>query len=185
MDKVLDGTYRAVRFFTDKIVGYIAASVMLGATGLALLEIFRRYVIGVTFQWGQDAVTYFIVGSISLFFAVTQARRSHLTMSAVLDVLKARGQVRIVMCIRAMVSLASLLFYTAFAYWGWFNVERTYATGRMTQSLEIIMWPFQFMLQLGFAIMALVAAFQLYQDVQALRGRKVFPWAETEEGLEI
>ena len=33
--------------------------------------------------------------------------------------------------------------------------------------------------------MALVAAFQLYQDIQALRGKKVFPWAETEENLEI
>ena len=53
MDNVLDATYRAVRFFTDKILGYFAATVMLSATGLALLEIFRRYVIGVTFQWGR------------------------------------------------------------------------------------------------------------------------------------
>lgn len=185
MDNVLDATYKAVRFFTDKILGYFAAIVMLSATGLALLEIFRRYVIGVTFQWGQDAVTYFIVGSISLFFAVTQARRSHLAMSAILDLLKAKGKMRTVMYIRAIVSICSLLFYCAFAWWGWANVERTYATGRMTQSLELVMWPFQFMLQAGFAIMALIAAFQLYQDIQALRGKKVFPWAETEENLEI
>ncbi len=185
MDNVLDAAYKALRFFTDKIVGYFAATVMLSATGLALLEIFRRYVIDITFQWGQDAVTYFIVGSISLFFAVTQARRSHLAMSAILDLLKAKGKTRTVMYIRAIVSTCSLLFYSAFAWWGWTNVERTYATGRMTQSLELVMWPFQLMLQVGFAIMALVAAFQLYQDIQALRGKKVFPWAATEESLEI
>jgi TRAP-type C4-dicarboxylate transport system permease small subunit len=185
MDKVLDGTYKIVRFFTDKVVGYFAASVMLGATGLALLEIFRRYVIGVTFQWGQDAVTYFIVGSISLFFAVTQARRSHLTMSAILDLLKAKGKMRAVMYIRTVVSTCSLLFYGAFSWWGWPNVERTFAMGRMTQSLELVMWPFQLMLEAGFAIMALVAAFQLYQDIRALCGKTVFPWAETEESLEI
>ena len=185
MNDVLDKAYRALRFFTDMIVGYIAAIVMFGMTALALLEIMRRYLLGVTFQWGQDAVTYFIVGSISLFFAVTQARRSHLTMSAVLDLLKAKGMTRTVMVIRAFVSVCSLLFYSAFAAWGWSNVLSTYATGRMTQSLEIIMWPFQFMLQAGFALMAIVTVFQLYQDVNAIFGRKVFPWAETEEGLEI
>jgi TRAP-type mannitol/chloroaromatic compound transport system permease small subunit len=49
----------------------------------------------------------------------------------------------------------------------------------------LLMWPFQFMLLLGFVLMALTTAFQLYQDIQAIRGKKVFPWAETEEGLEI
>jgi len=185
MNDVLDKIYRALRFFTDRIVGYFAAIVMFGATALALLEILRRYLFGVTFQWGQDAVTYFIVGSIALFFAVTQARCSHLAMSAVLDLLKAKKMARTVLVIRAFTSVCSLLFYTAFAAWGWTNVERTYATGRMTQSLEIIMWPFQLMLQLGFALMAIVTLFQLYQDIQAILGRKVFPWAETEEGLEI
>jgi TRAP-type C4-dicarboxylate transport system permease small subunit len=185
MNEVLDKTYRVLRFFTDKIVGYLAAIVMLAATGLALLEIVRRYVLGVTFHWGQDAVTYFIVGSIFLFFAVTQARRSHLAMSAVLDLLKARGHIRTVMCIRTIVSLLSLAFFASFAWLGWPSVERVYELGRMTQSMLIVIWPFQLAMVVGFALMALISAFQLYQDVQALFGRKVFPWAETEEGLEI
>jgi TRAP-type C4-dicarboxylate transport system permease small subunit len=185
MEKMLDTTYRALRFFTDKIVGYFAALVMLGATGLALVEIVRRYVIGVTFHWGQDAVTYFIVGSISLFFAVTQARRSHLAMSVVLDLLKAKGMGQAVMCVRAVVSLLSLCFYAAFAWWGWPTVERMWMMGTTTQSMLLVIWPFQLMLLVGFVLMALAAAFQLYQDVHAIFGRKVFPWAETEEGLEI
>jgi TRAP-type C4-dicarboxylate transport system permease small subunit len=155
------------------------------ATGLALLEIVRRYILGVTWHWGQDAVTYFIVGSIFLFFAVTQARRSHLAMSAVLDLLKAKGHVRTVLYIRAIVSLLSLAFYASFAWWGIPSVERVFELGRMTQSMLIVMWPFQAALVIGFALMALTTVFQLYQDVQALFGRKVFPWAETEEGLEI
>lgn len=185
MEKMLDSAYKALRFFTDNIVGYFAALVMLGATGLALVEIGRRYLLGVTFHWGQDAVTYFIVGSISLFFAVTQARRSHLAMSVVLDVLKAKGKLRSVMCIRALVSFLSLCFYVAFAWWGWPTVERAWMMGTTTQSMLLMMWPFQFMLLSGFVLMALTTAFQLYQDVQAIFGRKVFPWAATEEGLEI
>lgn len=185
MNELLDRTYRALRFLTDKIVGFAAAIVMLGATGLALLEILRRYVFGVTFHWGQDAVTYFIVGSIFLFFAVTQARRSHLAMSAILDLLKAKGYVRSVLYIRAIVSVLSLAFYASFAWWGLPSVERVFELGRMTQSMLIVMWPFQAALLVGFAMMALITVFQLYQDVQAILGRKVFPWAETEEGLEI
>jgi len=42
MDTLLDNAYRALRFFTDKIVGYFAALVMLGATGLALLDVRER-----------------------------------------------------------------------------------------------------------------------------------------------
>jgi len=185
MNNALDTIYRGLRFLTDKIVGYMAAIVMLAATALALIEIMRRYVLGVTWHWGQDAVTYFIVGSIFLFFAVTQARRSHLAMSAVLDLLKAKGHMRTVLYIRAIVSILSLVFYTTFAWWGWPSVERVYELGRMTQSMLIVMWPFQFALVVGFALMALISAFQLYQDIQAILGRKVFPWAETEEGLEI
>jgi len=57
--------------------------------------------------------------------------------------------------------------------------------GRTTQSMILPLWPFQATLLVGFALMALVTLFHLYQDVQALRGRKVFPWAPVEEGLEV
>lgn len=185
MEKSLDAAYKALRYFTDRIVGYAAAIVMLGATCLALAEIFRRYVLGVVWHWGQDAVTYFIVGSIFLFFAVTQARRSHLAMTAVLDWLKARGNVKTVLFIRSLISLAAVLFGSAFVYWGLPSAERVMMMGRTTQSMLLPLWPFQYALIAGFALMTIISLFQLYQDIQALRGRKVFPWAETEEGLEI
>ncbi|MCB1739509.1 MAG: TRAP transporter small permease [Gammaproteobacteria bacterium] len=185
MNSVLDGIYRALRFFTDKIVGYFAAVVMLGATVLAIAEIIRRYLFGVVWVWGQDAVTYFIIGSIFLFFAVTQARRSHLAVTAVIDWLKAKGYRKTVLVIRTINSVLALSFFTAFAAWGWPAVERLYMMGRMTQSLVLPLWPFQAALLAGFALMAVISLFQLYQDIQALRGKTVFPWAETEEGLEI
>ena len=100
MNDVLDTVYRGLRFFTDKVVGYGAAIVVLGSVLLALLEIVRRYVFGVVFHWGQDAVTYFILGSVFLFFAVTQARRSHLAVTALLDVFKRRGKMKVVQWVR-------------------------------------------------------------------------------------
>ena len=82
-------------------------------------------------------------------------------------------------------STVALSFYSAFAYWGLPVVERVIVTGRMTETMVMVLWPFQAAFLAGFALMALIAAFQLYQDVQAVRGIAVFPWAETEEGIDI
>ena len=185
IDNGLDRIYRGVRFFTNRIVGNMAAFIVLCCVLLANLEIIRRYVFGVVFSWGQDAVTYFIVSSIFIFFAVTQARRSHLAVTALLDILKRKGYIRAVYWLRLANSTVALSFYSAFAYWGLPVVERVIVTGRMTETMVMVLWPFQAALLAGFALMALIAAFQLYQDVQAVRGIAVFPWAETEEGIDI
>jgi TRAP-type C4-dicarboxylate transport system permease small subunit len=185
MDELLDKTYRFLRFFTDKIIGYLAASVMLGATVLALVEIFRRYLLGMVWHWSQDAVTYFMVSSIVLFFSVTQARRSHLAVTAALDWLRSKGHLQAVLWIRTINTILALLFCSGLAWWGIPTAARTLAMGRTTQSMLLPVAPFQYALIVGFTLMALVLAFQLYQDIQALRGKKVFPWASTEEGLEI
>ena len=185
IDRALDAIYRGLCLFIEKVVGYAAALVMLGATLLALLEIGRRYYLGVTFNWGQDAVVHFIIGAIFLFFAVTQARRSHLSMAFVLDALKRRGYGKFTQIIRIFNSAFALSLCSAFVWWGYPSVLRMYQTNRLTQSLDFVLWPFQLCLLLGFALMALVTLFQLYQDICAVFGKKVFPWAETEEGIDI
>lgn len=185
MERALDRIYRGFRFFLDTVVGYGAALVMLGATCFAIAEIVRRYIFGIVFHWGQDAVTYLIASAVFLFFAVTQARRSHLAMTAGLEALRAKGFVRTVLVLRTIVTGVSLALFTAVAWWGVPAVERTMMTGRTTQSMILPLWPFQLALLVGFALMALATLFHLYQDIQALRGRKVFSWAPVEEGLEV
>lgn len=185
MERALDSAYRAIRFLLDWVIGYGAAVVLLGATCFAIAEIVRRYIFGVVFHWGQDAVTYLIAGAVFLFFAVTQARRSHLAMTAGIEALRAKGMLKTVLVLRVVVTSMSLTMFTAIAWWGVPTVERTMMLGRTTQSMILPIWPFQLTLLIGFALMALVTLFHLYQDIQALRGRKVFPWAPVEEGLEV
>ena len=45
-------------------------------------------------------------------------------------------------------------------------------------------WPFQLCLVIGFGLMTVVGIFQLYQDVQQLRGKSVFKWAPEEEEID-
>jgi TRAP-type C4-dicarboxylate transport system permease small subunit len=185
MELVVDRAYRAFRFLIDKVIGNCAAFVMLAGTCLAIVEIVRRYLLGFVFEWGQDAVTYMLVSSIFLFFAVTQARRSHLAMSAAVDWLKGKGFMKLVLTLRAAMSLVSMTLFVSFAWWGIPTVERSAMMSRKTQSMVLELWPFQLCLLIGFALMAVAALFQLYQDVQAVRGKTVFPWAPVEEIIDI
>ena len=185
MDAIVDKLYRIFRFLLDNVIGYISILIMLGGTGLAISEVARRYVFDTVFDWGQDAVTYGMVGAIFLYFAVTQARRSHLRMSALVDALEKRGYERFVLVMRALFSMLGVGVYSAIAYWGWSATERSMELARKTYSMVILIWPFQAILLTTFILLALVCLFQLYQDVRALMGKKVFEWAPVEEGIEI
>jgi len=185
MDMIVDKLYRVFRYLLDNVIGYSAIMIMLAGTGLAISEVARRYIFKTVFDWGQDAVTYGMVGAIFLYFAVTQARRSHLRMSALMDVLEERGWTRFVLVMRALFTTLGLAIYCAIAYWGWATMERSMELGRKTYSMVIVIWPFQAILLAAFVLLALVCLFQLYQDVRALMGKKVFEWAPVEEGIEI
>lgn len=185
MDGVMDSAYRAIRYVLDNVFGNIAAIGLLFGTLFAILEIIRRYLFDVVFEWGQDFVIYMIIGSVFIYFAVTQAKRAHLVMSAFTDLLRSRGFVKTVVFTRLCVSAFSLFFFCFFAYWGLPAVERTMMTGRMSQSMFLVLWPFQAALLGSFALMALVTLFHLYQDIRALFGKTVFEWAPAEIHTDI
>lgn len=185
MDEILDRTYRMIRYVLDNVFGNIAALGLLAGTLFAIFEIIRRYLFDVVFEWGQDAVIFIIIGSVFLYFAVTQAKRAHLVMSAFVDVLRGRGFEKTVTVLRIIVSAFSLFFFSFFAYWALPTVERTMLTGRTSQSMVLLLWPFQAALLLSFALMALVTLFHLYQDIRALFGKSVFEWAPAEIHTDI
>ena len=185
MENAIDKTYRVVRFLLDKVIGYGAAIAMLTATLLAISEVIRRYAFKVVFPWGQDAVTYGLVAAVFLYFAVTQAHRSHLRMAAVMDALKERGYEVFAVVVRTLISAGACLLYGSLAWFGVPAVERSMMMERTTQSMVILIWPFQLVLLVAFALMSLVCLFQLYQDIQALRGKEVFTWSPVEEGIDI
>ena len=185
MDMVIDKLYRVFRFVLDYLIGYSAVAIMFLGTWLAISEVARRYLFGAVFDWGQDAVTYGVVGAVFLYFAVTQARRSHLRMSAFVDALERRGWTRFVAVLRIFYSALGLTVYGAIAYWGISTMERSQAMARKTESMVILVWPFQAILLVAFSLLAIVCLFQLYQDIRALMGKKVFEWAPVDEGIEI
>ncbi len=185
IDNVVDKLYRGFRFLLDGFVGNGAVLIMFLGTWLAISEVLRRYVFGLVFPWGQDAVTYALVASIFLYFAVTQARRSHLRVALGPDLLEKAGLAKTILVIRAIISAVSVALFSFLAWFGIPAFERSMMMERTTQSMIILIWPFQLALVVAFALLAIVCLFQLYQDIRAVFGVKVFEWAPDEEGIEI
>ena len=86
----MEKAYAAWRAFQDRFLAPAAAILFVGSTLLALLEVVRRYVLGLSFEWQQDAVTYFILSGVFLYFSISQRRNAHLAVTLLPEVLTLR-----------------------------------------------------------------------------------------------
>jgi TRAP-type C4-dicarboxylate transport system permease small subunit len=171
----VEKAYAVWRAFQDRVVARVAALLLLGCTLLALLEVVRRYAFGVSFEWQADAVTFFIVSGVFLYFGISQRGNAHLSVELFVSVLNGLGpRARRAAEIMKLVALAiSFVFLLAVVWWGIPEVADSLEYGTRTESLAFIMWPFLAALLLGFLFMAVSMFFQIYRTIQMLRGRSV------------
>lgn len=147
------------------VLGWIASVMLLGLTLFALLEIVRRYIFGLAFEWGQDAIIVGMVSAVAIYIGVTQIRRSHLVMNAIIEVLHARGYLKTVAIGKIAVSAIMVVFCGAIGVTGWSTFDYAWERDLSTYSLLIPLWPFYLILIFGFLVMAFVAFLQLIEDV--------------------
>ena len=171
----MERAYELWRAFQDRFLGRAAALVLLGCTLLALIEVVRRYVLGYSYEWQQDAVTLFILSAVFLYFGISQRHGAHLNVNLLFGILEAfgpRGR-RAIEVIRVLVTIISFLFLLAVVWWGIPDVKDSVEYASRSESLALPMWPFLVALLVGFAFMAVSLFFQIYRGIQGLRGRKV------------
>jgi TRAP-type C4-dicarboxylate transport system permease small subunit len=171
----MEKAYAAWRKFQDGVLAHAAGVLFVGATLLALLEVARRYVLGLSFEWQQDAVTFFILSGVFLYFSVSQRRDAHLTVTLIPELFNVfGGRWRTAADIVKLAALMySCLFMAAVVWWGLPEVEDSLKYEARTESLAFPMWPFLAVLLTSFAFMAITMVFQIYRAAQALRGRSV------------
>lgn len=181
----MEKAYAAWRAFQDKFLAHAAALVLLATTLLALVEVVRRYLLGFSYEWQQDAVTFFTLGAVYLFFGIAQRRGSHLSVTILVDSLDALGPRarRTAEILRLAALVFSLVFLVAVTWWGIPEVVDAFEFGSRTESLAFPMAPFLVALLVGFVFMAVSVAFQIYREVHRLRGREVLYEPPDEEKL--
>jgi TRAP-type C4-dicarboxylate transport system permease small subunit len=172
---VVEKAYASWRAFQDRVLAPVAAVLFVGSTLLALLEVGRRYVLGYSFEWQQDAVTFFILSGVFLYFSISQRRDAHLTVTLIPELFHVlggrwRAAAEVVKLIALIFSCA---FMAAVVWWGIPEVEDSMKYESRTESLAFPMWPFLAVLLFSFACMAITMLFQIWRAVHALRGRTV------------
>ena len=182
----MERAYAAWRAFQDTFLAHAAALVLLGTTLLALIEVVRRYAFGFSYEWQQDAVTFFTLSAVYLFFGISQRRGGHLSVTIVVDSMDALGPRarRAAEVIRLVALVLSFIFLAAVVWWGWPEVTDAFEFESRTESLAFPMAPFLVALMVGFIFMAITIFFQIYREYHKLRGRSVLEDpAELEEKL--
>ena len=147
------------------VLEWIASAMLLGLTLFALVEIIRRYVFGVVFEWGQDAIIVGMVAAVACYFGVTQIRRGHLAMSAMMQLLHSRGHYKTIGIAKIVVSMVILLFCGSVGVTGWSTLSYAWDRNLTTYSLLIPLWPFYLILMFGFLTMAFIAVLQMVEDI--------------------
>jgi TRAP-type C4-dicarboxylate transport system permease small subunit len=146
-------------------LGGVSSVLLMILTLFAMLEIIRRYIFGVVFEWGQDGIIVGMVSAVALYFAVTQVRRGHLVMSAIIQLLHARGHYKTVGLTKIAVSSFIALFCGAVGVTGWSTLAYAWNRDLTTYSLLIPLWPFYLILMFGFLLMGFVALLQTVEDI--------------------
>jgi TRAP-type C4-dicarboxylate transport system permease small subunit len=148
---------------------------MLGCTLLALLEVVRRYIFGVSYEWQQDAVTYFLLTSVFLYFGISQRHGTHLFVDVFLHAARSIGPRarRAVEYVEVIATFLAFFFMLGVVWWGLDEVLESTRDAPRTESLEFPLAPFLWALLAGFAFMAVSLFFQCWRGVQKLRGRTV------------
>ena len=172
----MEKAYAVWRAFQDRVLARVAALLLVGCTLLSLIEIFRRYVLGYSFEWQQDAVTFFILSGVYLYFSVAQRHEEHLNVAVLTETLVGIGprSRRAAEIIKLVALVISFLFMVAVVWWGIPEVHDSFTYESRTESLAFPMWPFLAVLLSGFAFMAITMFFQIWRAIQKLRGRAVF-----------
>jgi TRAP-type C4-dicarboxylate transport system permease small subunit len=171
----VEKAYGLWRAFQDRFLERVAALLFVGCTLLALIEIVRRYVFGVSFEWQSDAVTFFILSAVFLYFGISQRHGEHLTVTVVLETLDPIGPRarRTADAIRLFAAIVTFVFLVLFAWWGIPEVVDSVRYETRTESLAFPMWPFLAVLIAGFGFMAVTLFFQIYRAIRKLQGVNV------------
>ena len=171
----MEKAYAAWAAFQDRFVARVAALLLLGCTLLAIVEIFRRYILGYSFEWHADAITFFILSGVYLYFAVAQRHDEHLNVAILTETLNGIGprSRRAAEVVKLIAYAFSFVFLVAVVWWGIPEVRDAIEYESRTESLAFPMWPFLTVLLVGFAFMAVTLFFQIYRSIQKLRGREV------------
>ncbi len=169
----MEKAYQYWKSFQDRFLAPITALVFLGPIILACIEVIRRYFFGASWDWQQDVVTYFIISATYLFFSITERQGMHLKLSLFISLFSRKVHPMVGHLMRLLAQLASVLYLGYFTIYGVKMTQGTYSAGRLVLSQCMVFWPFFLILSVGMGFMLISFLFDIFREIQAMRGKVV------------
>jgi|GEM_PF-783878 len=140
----------------SRVVLGCATILMLGATGIMVLEGLSRHFFGVSYFWAEESVRFLLVWAFFLTLGIAGFQHCHIRTELFVQKFPPAGQRAcwLVACITGM-AFASILAYSSVA-----QVSRYYSMGMLSESnLELPMWMVFLAMPLGGIALFLYYAF--------------------------
>jgi TRAP-type mannitol/chloroaromatic compound transport system permease small subunit len=154
----------------SRLFGALAAALVIVLVTLMLYDVVARYLFNAPTIWGNDVNTWLMGASFVLSIAYAMSTDSHVRVDLLYD-----GRSRSRMRIFDLVGLALVILPTVvWLTWGLFDHFMTaYRTGERSGSggWNPIVWPFKFVLFMGFVIFAIQIVAEIIKRVAWLVGR--------------
>ena len=165
------GLVRAIdglsRFF-----GAIAAVLVITLVVLMLYDVVLRYAFNAPTIWGNDLNTWLMGSSFVLSIAYAMSTDSHVRVDLLYNA-QTRPRIRIVDLIGLSLVILPTVTWVTWGLWGHFM--DAYRTGERSGSggWNPIVWPFEFVLFVGFAIFTLQIFAEIIKRIAWLLGRPI------------
>lgn len=165
----MERVFGTVKWLEERGLRNFLAVFFLLPTGIALAEVFRRYALGLSWDWNNDVVVYGILAVVFLHLGATERLNTHLRVTVFVDYVRRRNT-RAAAFLRLLSDVISVAYVGMFVYLGVLFVDFAIQVGRVVPSRIMPLWPSYAILVLGFAFLGLWLIYRLYADAQSLRG---------------
>ena len=156
----------------SRFFGAIAAVLVIVLVALMLYDVVLRYAFNAPTTWGNDMNTWLMGASFVLSIAYAMSTDSHVRVDLLYDE-RTRPRIRYF----DLIGLSLIILPTvAWVTWGlWGHFMDAYRTGERSGSggLNPIVWPFKFILLVGFAIFTLQIFAEIIKRAASLAGRPI------------
>jgi TRAP-type mannitol/chloroaromatic compound transport system permease small subunit len=156
----------------SRFFGTISAVLVITLVVLMLYDVVLRYAMNAPTTWGNDMNTWLMGASFVLSIAYAMSTDSHVRVDLLYNE-QTRGRIRYFDLIGlTLITLPTVAWLT----WGlWGHFMDAYRTGERSGSggFNPIVWPFKFILLVGFAIFTLQILAEIMKRATSLVGRPI------------
>jgi TRAP-type C4-dicarboxylate transport system permease small subunit len=158
-------------FFLRKICHPLAMALFIAGTALAILEVIRRYVFGVSFVWQQDFVVVAVLCGTTVYFAVTQWNHAHIAVTAIGELLTRNESPRRIRAVQIMTAVGdawTAVFLALLLIWGIPLTAKYQVLGITTPSQSFPFWPFWIVFLIGLGMYSVTSLIHAYLGLRGI-----------------